>query len=82
MLRIKDNVELKELEKYGFFYWENGCGTKGYSKHFIRGSMDIIEKENEFKDKSCERKISESYIDIDTLYDLIKDNLLEKVEEE
>lgn len=32
MLKIKDNVDLKELEKFGFEYWENDCGSTGYSK--------------------------------------------------
>ncbi len=31
MLKIKDDVDLKELEKFGFKYFENGCGTIGYS---------------------------------------------------
>ena len=33
MLKIKDNVDLKKLEKYGFKYFINSCGTYGYSIH-------------------------------------------------
>lgn len=83
MLKIKDNVDLKELEKYGFSYWENGCGSTGYSKQYIRGCINIVEKDNEFNNHCFdERVIKENQIihDLDLLYDLIKDGLVEKID--
>ena len=83
-LRIKSDIDLKELEKYGFSFWENGCGTTGYSKQYIRGFINIVEKEKEFNHHHFdERVIKENQIihDLDLLYDLIKDGLVEKVEE-
>ena len=84
MLKIKDNVDLKELEKFGFLKWENGCGTTGYSKYFTRGSIIIVEKDKEFNNKyNDERMIKDNDIicDVDTIYDLIKAGLVEKVED-
>lgn len=81
MLKIKDNVDLKELEKYGFKYYENGCGTKGWSRkcdYWHNIFLNIIEEEKEFEDKKIERIIPRVYDDI--LYDLIKDGLVEKVD--
>ena len=82
MLKIKDNVDLKELEKYGFklepehsYYYKNCDGyelfiwkTKGY----------------DYKQRCIYVEVGEYAMilnDFDTLYDLIKDGLVEKVEE-
>ena len=80
MLKIKDNVDLKELEKFGFLKWENGCGTIGYSIYFVRGSITIIEKDKEFDN---ERVIKDSDVihDVDIIYDLIQAGLVEKVKD-
>lgn len=42
MLKIKDDVDLKELEKYGFEYFINGCRTYGYSYEVCSGGYSII----------------------------------------
>ena len=69
MLKIKDNVDLKELEKYGFKkkYYYNAyvleCETK---------KQDIV-----FDLKT--RKLLFVNWGYDALYDLIKDGLVEKV---
>ena len=84
MLKIKDNVDLKELEKFGFLKWENGCGTIGYSKYFVRGSINIIEKDKEFDNEyNNERVIKDNDVihDVDIIYDLIQAGLVEKVED-
>lgn len=74
MLKIKDNVDLKELEKFGFKRFPNG-----YFKKVYIGNDD--------DDKVC-YQISENRIiqitrldgELDnTLYDLIKSDLVEKV---
>lgn len=80
MLKIKDNVDLKELEKFGFEYFINNCGTYGYSIHFLSGWVTIVEKDNEFHNDFDERRIPLS-IPQDLLYDLIKADLVEKVED-
>ena len=71
MLKIKDSVDLKELEKYGFeknkniYYFKNICNA-----------TVLMVFDN--------RKISNPEDDPgnDKLYDLIQANLVEKVEEE
>lgn len=76
-----EKVELKELEKYGFEYFINGCGTYGYSYKTTSGFITIIEKDKEFNNKyNSERMIMENDIvkNIDLLYDLIKDGLVIK----
>ena len=83
MLKIKDNIDLKELEKYGFTFFENGCGTTGYAYDTIKGSITIIEKDREFNNEYIdERKIPISQAlmcNLELLYDLIKADLVEKV---
>lgn len=73
MLKIKDNIDLKELEKYGFKE-EKIC----MSKDLYQGYEDI----NIYQD---DRQIDISLDgwetnNLDILYDLIKDDLVEKVE--
>ena len=81
MLKIKDNVDLKELEKYGFC---NGCEIKGtYTYH-------IPSKVNQKKDLHINKygymaiEMYECYCGMevpDIIYELIKDDLVEKVKE-
>ena len=75
MLKIKDNVDLKELEKFGFKLY------KGYyKKHlefsgieiFVDVEQRIIERSNQF----VFTKVYE-----DEIQDLIKADLVEKVQE-
>ena len=69
MLKIKDNVDLKELEKQGFEYRKYFYYNYEYEKWGIRV-------------ESSTRKIDAlpgAYIDL--LYDLIKADLVEKVED-
>lgn len=86
MLKIKDNVDLKELEKFGFEKFENGCKTIGWSNQssqIKKGKLryiNIIEKDNEFNGR-YERTIPDFVGLQDLLYDLIKADLVEKVEE-
>ena len=78
MLKIKDNVDLKELEKYGFIedefkvrllYEQNrytGLRVEKETKKIgLYNSVDIV----------VEKRT------LDILYDLIKDGLVEKVED-
>lgn len=79
MLKIRDGVDLKELEKYGFKYNDN-CGQYKICERNIDGSTfiyinvwnrKILFKQDKTLDKEC----------LNTLYYLIKDGLVEKVEE-
>ena len=75
MLKIKDDVDLKELEKYGFknrygFFYK----SKPKEKEVIEIEIDLLTKEIRlvgFGDLFHTRE--------DTLYDLIKADLIEKV---
>jgi len=105
MLKIKDNVDLKELEKFGFkpFYQlaneDTGesylaylYSTKRYWAKY--GSFRLIPKPR-YKSfiihssrhianhlTNCSLNIEDKdFIDLDMLYDLIKADLVEKVEE-
>ncbi len=83
MLKIKDDVDLKELEKFGFKFYED-CGKYLYNIVLRNGNGGIT-----LTIQSWNRKIylwsntndnrNEEIIKI--LYDLIKANLVEKVEE-
>lgn len=74
MLKIVDNIDLKELEKYGFDLEQTKDEFDqiwGFDSNllFYKDSKNIIIPWNE--QEKC----------LDTLYDLIKDGLVEKVEE-
>jgi hypothetical protein len=83
MLKIKDNVDLKELEKYGFY---DSLGI--YQRNIEQRMSDGI-LWNDFRiaiDKTtriirfstgCESKTT----NLNVIYDLIKDGLVEKVGE-
>ena len=114
MLKIKDNVDLKELEKYGFELNEyiNDLNIKEWNNILHLDENNNIREEipplnrNEinwvFYDKGNyfgknlsinvidktsdgirlrEREIYNDEVDFDTLYDLIKADLVEKVDD-
>ena len=76
MLKIKDNVELKELEKFGF--------RKVEDYYIIMGRFfaHIKIEENKHIEFGDEFYYVEDFNMIDVLYDLIQSGLVEKVEEE
>lgn len=79
MLKIKDNVDLEELEKYGFEYnddyeWQNViCYKYVDENYFIEAFKDEI--------RMCIFEDGLSVEIPEVLYDLIKANLVEKVED-
>ena len=91
MLKIKDNVDLKELEKFGFKpkYDEDTGKIKAYEKikkeeeYIVLGvtRTTIKGKIRIFRRTDIEWRINpyNEYFDVDTLYDLIKADLVEKV---
>lgn len=69
MLKIKDNVDLKELEKFEFKYWE-------YDKTYYTSDFTIK------KNRHIAVHNGGNWHRNDVLYDLIKADLVEKVEKE
>ena len=94
MLKIKDNVDLRELEKFGFKpkYNEDTGEICAYQKKCekdvggllitITETTSLIRIYRVFIGKNTEWRINKynDYFDIDTLYDLIQAGLVEKVE--
>ena len=100
MLKIKDNVDLKELKKFGIkpiyscnnltgetyircLVSERYVGRFGVLKLFPKKKgLHILKKtiSNNNVDLSLFRFEDNTYVDIDLLYDLIKADLVEKVE--
>ena len=93
MLKIKDNVDLKELEKFGFKpkYDEDTGKIKAYEKvkiekEYMGLSVTIKTTKSKIRifrrtDKEWRINPYSEYFDEDTLYDLIKADLVEKVED-
>ena len=76
MLKIKDNVDLKELEKYGFKYNNN---MHEYEIGYIFNGYISIEKNDRLIKPIYDEVMWINFEDI--LYDLIKADLVEKVGE-
>ena len=76
-LRIKKDIDLKELEKFGFWKWENYYlyDTTHTPVHMIDEGDISIRTDNKTItiDTYCE--------DLDILYDLIKADMVVKVDE-
>ena len=86
MLKIKDNVDLKELEKYGLlleYECNNRTGEVWVSEIYQLRDENSSNCTIRFNTPD-KRKIHLTYIEemgVSILYDLIKDGLVEKVEE-
>ena len=84
MLKIRDNVDLKELEKYGFkrmkkhFY---KCKRKSYSKNLTNGYIEVDNDTRWISQDGSYFFRCDEIIYQDALYDLIKADLVEKVGE-
>ena len=79
MLKIKDNVDLKELEKYGFVEYK-----KEYARHYKSDIETYIDKETrELRDYDTDYRFTmiKDLGESTRAYDLIKDGLVEKVDE-
>ena len=76
MLKVKDNVDLKELEKFGFKLNSNEEYQLTIEKNNIT-TIIVVEYERTIYIQSIGYVVEE----LDTLYDLIKANLIEKTEE-
>ena len=74
MLKIRDDIDLKELEKYGFEYNE-------YTKNYENNKCDMWIQTQRTLDISTYLEMLDLDMYQELLYDLIKDDLVEKVED-
>ena len=86
MLKIKDNVELKELEKFGFKYVEDKSskGDFSYCEKLIGGNIILGVSEPSRVIYSNITITETTYIfsdGLDVIFDLIQAGLVEKVKE-
>lgn len=87
MLKIKNNVDLSILENYGFEYCEENYTGEGKWHYYEKQGFYITKLDEDYPQN--ERVINTEHSrfggfdddDIDTIYDLIKADLVEKVEE-
>lgn len=92
MLKIKDNVDLKELEKYGFEYVKRrdyGKKTNEYIYRNDKENINVFTGDNELNatpkvlymmDDISSYQESPIFEYPNVLYDLIKADLVEKVQ--
>lgn len=77
MLKIKDNVDLKELEKYGFYDNSYGYTNRRYS--YISRSGTYVNRIFIHKDRHIAFN-NPTIKCLDLLYDLIQAGLVEKID--
>ena len=80
MLKIKEDIDLKELEKYGFEL------VKGYNYDFYKKTSNENIELTYYIDIDFKNVTVSTYdgddVELDnTIYDLIKDGLVEKVDD-
>ena len=90
MLKIKDSVNLKELEKFGFEVFGENTARKIYYKNYAKristedDTWLCIEHREIWFIENGAKDSNERYFgnpQFDTLYDLIKADIVVKVEE-
>lgn len=85
MLKIKDNVDLKVLEKYDFCYVETYNNTNHWKFYFDNDfALTIYENDKLLRIVHIPLEPSTEYeetIMIGLILDLVQDGLVEKVEE-
>ena len=89
MLKIKDNVDLKELEKFGFEVFNQTTARKIYYDNISPCCLEndtyfMIEYRGIWFVENGAKESNERYFgnpQFDDLYDLIKADLVEKVED-
>lgn len=80
MLKIRDDVDLKKLEKYGFKEY-NDCYSRDYNNDYLtrvdKDTREILKVDYEWSFLQNKYYKNSTY----KIDDLIKANLVEKVEE-
>ncbi len=83
MLKIKDNVDLKELEKYGFKRHKKAyyrCQRNDYYFNTPHGAIEIQKYTGWISHNGTSFLRTDEIIFEDKLYDLIKAGLVEKID--
>lgn len=84
MLKIKDSVDLKELEKFGFeVFGENTARKIYYNNYNENDTYFMIEHREIWFVENGAKDSNERYFgnpQFDTLYDLIKADMVDKVD--
>lgn len=81
MLKIRDDVDLKELEKFGYYVGQDDCGYKAYKKDLKYNDYIAIYDDRTILidlEDFCGSSLKE--LEKELLYDLIQAGLVEKVE--
>lgn len=81
MLKIKDSVDLKELKKFGFIKYQSLDTGEWYyciCDLFIGKNKKILQDDGCNECRAVDYQLNEQEIDV--LYDLIKADMVEKVE--
>ena len=88
MLKIKDSVDLKELEKFGFIQEGECIYCKEIAHTYLTGgifrddiSVNVLVYENRILEVFSHTRNTRS-LELDVFYDLVQAGLVEKVEEE
>lgn len=78
MLKVKDNVDLKELEKYGFKEY-NDCYSRDYNNDYLtkidKETREILKVDYEWSLLQNKYYKNSTY----KIQDLLENNLVEKV---
>lgn len=86
MLKIKDNIDLKELEKFNFCKCDDDIKVDDvpilYDCYCYKNFYLYITKDRRIYGEQCDyvRGVVLSNENFDTLYDLIRADMIEKVE--
>ncbi|MBR3163575.1 MAG: hypothetical protein IKF17_05710 [Clostridia bacterium] len=75
MLKIKDDVKLEELEKFGFKYFNDVRSYRYGCLDYLKDSLEIFINNARVITMTSDRSI----LELDVLYDLIKADLVEKI---
>ena len=81
MLKIRDDVDLKVLEKFGFEYTEYSLESSNYKFYDFTPNNSISVIQIEITSRLIYLNDNNKYDGLSKIYDLIKANLVEKVED-
>ena len=81
MLKIRDNVDLKELEKFGFEYREYSSESSNYKFYDFTPNNSISVIQIEITSRLIYLNDNNKYDGLSKIYDLIQAGLVEKVED-
>ena len=81
MLKIKDNVDLKELDKFGFEYKEYSLESSNYKFYDFTPNNSISVIQIEIISRLIYLNDNNKYDGLSKIYDLIQAGLVEKVKD-